>query len=80
MVTVKLFAAAKSLAGADEVRVPLGHPARIAELREALCKEFPQLSVIVGKSAFAVDNCYVSNEHVLKEGCEIACIPPVSGG
>ena len=77
---IKLFAAAKQLAGTDclEVEVPDG--ATVAQVRTALLIACPALQPMLGHVKFAVDNEYVSDSATIGSGTEIACIPPVSGG
>ena len=79
-VRVRLFAVAKQVAGRDSVELDLPEPATIAQLREALGTEVPQLSGIVARMMFAVDMQYAHDETRVPPGAEVACIPPVSGG
>ena len=79
-VTVKLFAAARDKAGAAEVVVEVPSPATVAELRQQLAETHPALQPLLPHVLFAVDAQYAKDDTPLTEGCEIACIPPVSGG
>jgi molybdopterin converting factor subunit 1 len=80
MVTVRLFARAKDLAGADTVRVELTAPATVGDLRRRLAAEHPRLEFLLAHSAFAVDDEFAAPSLVLSAGQEIALLPPVSGG
>jgi molybdopterin converting factor subunit 1 len=77
---VRLFARLSDLAGTRETEVELGEglSARDAYLR--LCRRFPQISGLEGSLMFAVNTEYVSPDHPLRDGDELALIPPVSGG
>lgn len=79
-VQVKLFAAARELAGTDIVDVDLPSEASFGDLRTKLISTHPQLSPVGGSSIFAADARYVSDGESIPETAEIALIPPVSGG
>ncbi len=79
-VTVKLFAAARELAGQEELAVALPAGATIGELRRQLSEVCPPLAPLLPHAMFAVDAEYVSDAAPVPENAEIACIPPVSGG
>jgi len=79
-VVVKLFAAARELAGEAEVTVELSPGADVGELREALSARLPQLAPLASHSLIAVDAEYASDATPITEGDELALIPPVSGG
>jgi molybdopterin converting factor subunit 1 len=79
-IRVKLFAAAKELAGCDQVTVELAPNATIEDLRAAIIKTHPALSRIAANSLWAVGTEYAANDMRINENSEIALIPPVSGG
>lgn len=79
-VRVKLFAAAKDLAGSDEITVELGSPATIAEVRGAVLAAQPTLASVLAHSLWAVDTQYALENTPVTEQSEVALIPPVSGG
>lgn len=79
-VKVKLFAAARDLAGQREVAVDLSANATIGDLRRRLLEQIPPLAPLLSHAMFAVDAEYVSDDAPIHEQEEIACIPPVSGG
>ena len=79
-VSVKLFARAKELAGADCVHVDVPSGSRVADLREALGERYPELRPILAKLLVAVGTDYATDETLLFQDAEIACFPPVSGG
>lgn len=77
---VKLFAAAKQLAGSDSVLVEVAEPTTVAALRTAMVQQFPALADLLRHALFAVNTEYVGSQTVLEPNAEVACIPPVSGG
>lgn len=79
-VNVKLFAAAKELAGRHEIVVELTPGATIADLQRAVVAQWPALERIVAAALWAVDANYATANLTLSENSEVALIPPVSGG
>jgi molybdopterin converting factor subunit 1 len=79
-VRVLLFARARDLAGRDTVEMDLPAGATVAQLRERLASELPALAGFVRRCAVAVEGEYAGEGDVVREGVEVAVIPPVSGG
>jgi molybdopterin synthase catalytic subunit len=77
---VRLFARARDLAKADAVSVELPPGATVGDLRRWLAAGWPALAGLLERSALAVDDEFAEDEAVLREGAEIALLPPVSGG
>jgi len=80
IVTVRMFARAKDLAGSDAIRVELPSGATVARLREQLGKVHPALAGLLDRCAIAVNNEFADPSLPLEETDEIAVLPPVSGG
>ena len=80
IVTVRLFARAKDLAGAGNVSIELPPGATVRELKRRLAVEHPELNSLLERSALAVDNEFAGDAVVVRPGAEIALLPPVSGG
>jgi sulfur-carrier protein len=79
-ICVKLFAAARELAGGDSIEIELPSESTVAHLREALMERLPPARELLARSMFAIDHDYAANHERLQPNTEIACIPPVSGG
>lgn len=77
---VQMFAFARQCAGADSLEIELPEGATIADLRQGLFTRLPELSSLGPRLLFAVNGEYAAESAVLPPGCEVACIPPVSGG
>jgi molybdopterin converting factor subunit 1 len=79
-ITLKLFATLRERAkGAEFVReFPEG--ATVAEMWQALKREFPALGGYRDSIGFAVNQEYVQGDFRPRAGDEVAFIPPVSGG
>jgi len=77
---VRLFARLADLAGTRETEVELGEGLSVAEAFRVLCQRFPEMADHAGSLMYAVNAEYVSPDHPLRAGDELALIPPVSGG
>lgn len=79
-VTVLYFAAARERASvaSDTLELPEGATAGDA-LAEA-CARHPALQAVAGKLRLAVDQEFAGVDRKLRDGGEVALIPPVSGG
>ena len=79
-VTLLYFAAARERAGRPREVVELREGATAADAREAACAAHPELRAIADKLRLAVDQEFTAVDRPLREGAEVAFIPPVSGG
>lgn len=79
-IQVRLFAAARQLAGQELVTVDCPERATVAVLRSQIVTEFPDLAPLLSHVRFAVNAQYAREDAVLNPTDEVACIPPVSGG
>jgi molybdopterin converting factor subunit 1 len=79
-IKVKLFAAARELAGSDTVEIEIQERATVADLRLALAKDFPALDKLLPHALWAVDAEYAGDSTIINDHSEVALIPPVSGG
>jgi molybdopterin synthase catalytic subunit len=78
-VNVLYFAAAREAAGLSrEALSP--PPATVAELRKALAAAHPALARILPRCRIAVDQAFATDETALRDGAEVALVPPVAGG
>lgn len=75
---VRLFASYREAAGTNRLETTLGAPATVRDLLDALAPQIPALARTRGM--VAVNQEYVTPEAPLKDGDEVALIPPVSGG
>jgi molybdopterin converting factor subunit 1 len=79
-VTIRLFARLRELAGASELarQVPDGSVA--GDAWNALVAEFPAMADYSRNVSCAVNEEYARLTAALKDGDEVAFLPPVSGG
>jgi len=80
IIRVKLFAVAKQVTGASEIELEAPDGATVADVRDALIQQAPQLESMAGHFKFAINAAYASDSDIVPENAEVACIPPVSGG
>lgn len=78
-VTVRFFGPARTLTDRDAESIVLTTGETVGSLAGRLAAQFPMLGQAVGLR-LAVNRQYVALDHILKDGDEIAVIPPVSGG
>lgn len=79
-VRVKLFARIRELAGTNEVEIEVEPGASVGQLREILAREYPKWSDMLRRSAIAMNAEFAKDDAAIREGAELAIIPPVSGG
>ena len=79
-INVKLFAVARQRVGASTVDVELPPAATVRQLRGALVEQYPALFDVIPHVRFAVNSEYAADSTTISPHCEVAIIPPVSGG
>jgi len=79
-VRVKFFAILRERAGTSMVIKELADGSTVADLWHELQKDYTRLDVPGIRLLYAVNQNYVSLDHVLKDQDEVVFIPPVSGG
>jgi len=79
-VTIRYFAAARERAGTSSETLELHDAATVAEALAAVCARHPALQPVAQRLRLAVDQEFAAPESRLRDGSEVALIPPVSGG
>ena len=82
-VTVRLFARLRDIAGAAELArdvAPVGAVTTVADVWRQLAGEFPELARYERSISSAVNADYARMDQVIRDGDEVAFLPPVSGG
>ncbi len=77
---IRLFARLADLAGTREAEVELGEGLTAAGVFDVLMQRYPSLTGFDAIVRFAVNSEYVPASHPVRDGDEVALIPPVSGG
>jgi molybdopterin synthase catalytic subunit len=81
MITIKLFATLKDKAGRDELQIN-SRSSTVFELLKEVSDEYPALSEILscGRILISVNQEFVKGDALIKDGDEVALMPPFSGG
>ena len=79
-VQVRFFAAYRELTGVSRTEVDLPGGATVADLIDALRERGPSFSALPAQPAVAVNLEYTPADTGLRDGDEVAFIPPVAGG
>ncbi|HEV7301056.1 MAG TPA: MoaD/ThiS family protein [Tepidisphaeraceae bacterium] len=79
-INVKLFAILRDAAGTPELTLDLPDGATVHTAAVALGERLPALAEHLPHTGYAVNRTYAGPAEVLKDGDELAAIPPVSGG
>jgi molybdopterin converting factor subunit 1 len=77
---VKLFARLREIAGAPELTRDVANGATISSVWRGLAQEYPELVPYERSISSAVNADYAKMDQVLRDGDEVAFLPPVSGG
>lgn len=82
MVTVKYFANLKQMAGKDEDQFTIGEGTTLAQLSDLIKQSVPLIGDMVREKKVMISLNYdvVPLDTVVKDGDEIALLPPFSGG
>lgn len=82
MLTVKFFASLKQKVGRGEIQIALADPIPVSQVIRDLEIEIPSLTAAIKdtRSVVAVNHEFKSENDLVKDGDELAFIPPMSGG
>jgi molybdopterin synthase catalytic subunit len=75
MIVLRTFARYRERLGFERLELELPTPATLAALLEA-----PRLAALPPDALFALNQAFVGRDAQLKDGDEVALMPPVSGG
>ncbi len=80
LVQVRLFATYREIVGVGQLSWTLRNGATVGQLVEAVLARYPRLSGHEDSMLLAVNHEVVRPDLVLRDGDEVALLPPVSGG
>lgn len=78
--TVRLFARLRDIAGAPELARDVAPGATIGTVWRDLTREFPDLAAYERSISSALNADYARMDNTVRDGDEVAFLPPVSGG
>lgn len=79
-VNIRLFARLRDLAGASDLERELADDSSAGDAWSALVQDYPALADYTRSISCAVNEEYARMTTTLREGDEVAFLPPVSGG
>ena len=79
-VSIFLFAAYREKTGSGRLQIELPEGATAGDALRRVARDVPRLAPLLGSAALAVNAEYAGPDAPLKDGDEVALIPPVSGG
>ena len=80
LVTIRLFARLREIAGTGELKQELPDGATARTAWKALAAKYPEVAAYEAIASCAVNEEYAAFSTALGEGDEVAFLPPVSGG
>jgi molybdopterin synthase catalytic subunit len=80
LVRVLFFGGLREALGTKESAEELAEGATVAVLRESLADRAPQMRALEGRLRIAVNQEFAEDDAMLRDGDEVALLPPVSGG
>jgi molybdopterin converting factor subunit 1 len=79
-ITIRLFAGHRDIVGASELHWQVEAGATVGAVWDRLITAHPRLAGYTGRLLYAVNQEFSTPDSPLREGDELAFIPPVSGG
>jgi molybdopterin synthase catalytic subunit len=79
-IRLKMFAMLRERCGVGEMVLELAEGATVSQALGALGKRYEALAELLPRAATAVNLCAAGEATILRDGDELALIPPVSGG
>lgn len=81
-IKVRFFAMLKTRVGKEEVYLTVPEHISFDKLKDALKKEFPALSEFIDRKSvmISVNQEFADKNTIIKDGDEVALLPPFSGG
>jgi molybdopterin converting factor small subunit len=80
MITVRLLAVLRELAGIDTLHLDLTTPTTVQTVQEGAIAQYPALAPWVPHLRYAVNGQWADLADGVQPGDEVALLPPVSGG
>ncbi len=77
---LNLFGPARDFVGSDATSIDVPDGATVGDLASVLAERFPNWRAGLETVRYAIDDAFVTSDHELASGDNVAVIPPVSGG
>ncbi len=79
-ILVKFFAMVRQTVGKKDMTMKIEKGTKVEDIVEELIQEYPELEDIRDILVVSVNKGRVDDDYLLKEGDEVAIMPPVAGG
>jgi molybdopterin converting factor small subunit len=79
-ITVRFFSHLRDLANTEQLGIALPEGSRVLHLLAQVYREYPALAAVDKTILIGAGVEFVERDYLLKEGEEIALMPPVQGG
>ncbi len=79
-VLVKFFASARDTVGEKDLKMEIKKNSKVEDVMENLFEEYPDLQEMEDHLLISVNKDRTGKDEILKDGDEIAVMPPVTGG
>jgi molybdopterin synthase catalytic subunit len=79
-ITVKFFASYKEVLGKEQIEIQLDDNSTVDHLLSRLRQDYPKLGNLMETLVVSINLEYATFDTKLREGDEVALLPPVSGG
>ena len=82
MVTVQFFAVLKKVIGREDIMFSINQTITLKELFDQIELEIPQIRTVLkeGRALVAINQEMATQDSLVKDGDEIAMLPPFAGG
>jgi len=80
LVMLRYFAGHRDITGRSEEQLDLAPGATVGSVWELLVARYPRMAGYTGRLLYAVNQDFATPATELRDGDEVAFIPPVSGG
>jgi len=79
-VLVKFFASARDIVGKKDIEMEIEKNCKVEDIMESIFEEYPELKDMKDQLLISVNKDRTDKNEILKDGDEIAVMPPVTGG
>ncbi|MBS3782140.1 MAG: MoaD/ThiS family protein [Candidatus Thermoplasmatota archaeon] len=79
-VLVKFFASARDIVGKKDLKMEIQQNWKVEDVLKTIFKKYPELEEMEDQLLISVNKDRTKKNEVLKDGDEIAVMPPVTGG
>jgi molybdopterin converting factor subunit 1 len=79
-IRLRMFAILRERSGISDAEIELAEDATVAAAMEEVGRRFGKIADLLPRTMAAVNRSYAEAKDHLREGDELALIPPVSGG